>query len=219
MCSVLGGGGKHRGFIHVGNPGIICHANMKISSYCDMPIVPVDINKICVCNALLDTASSHSFISQATVDKLGIVCTPAMYDVCTLTVNDNTISENVSIQLTSCFTKDSITLNKVCVIDHIPVKNVSFHVDTYSHLWDLPLAEMKSDGDVNMLIGQDCAETLIPLEIRKGVTGEPFSTRTLFRWRLNRPISSHGILNKQVIANYITTCNKRRNLTVLEHGE
>ena len=138
-----------------------------------------------------------------------------MYDLCNLTGNDNTISEIVSIQLTSCFTKDSITLNNVCVIDHIPVKNVSFPVDTYSHVCDLPLAEVKSDGDVNMLIGQDCAEALIPLEIRKGATGEPFTTRTLFGWSLNGPISSHDILNKQVIANCITTSSKEKKLDCL----
>ena len=210
VCSVPGCGGKHTRFLHVDDPAVTCQANMKSSSNCAMPIVPVDINHMYVGNALLDTASSNSFISRATVDKLGIVCTPAMYDLCTLTGNTNTISEIVSIQLTSCFTKDSITLNNVCVIDHIPVRNVSFHVDTYSHLCDLPLAEMKSDGDVNVLIGQDCAEALIPLEIRKGATGEPFATRTLFGWSLNGPISNHDILNKQVIANCITTFSKEK---------
>ena len=92
------------------------------------------------------------------------------------------------------------------------MKNLSFHVDTYSHLCDLPLAQMKSDGDVNVLIGQDCAEALIPLEIRKGATGEPFATRTLFGWSLNGPISNHDILNKQVIANCITTFSKENKL-------
>ena len=215
VCSVPGCGGKHTRFIHVGNPGITCQANMKTSSNCAMPIVPVYINNICVCNALLDTASSNNFISRATVDKLGIVGTQARYDLCTLAGNTNTVSEVVSIQLTSCFTKDSITLNNVYVIDHIPVKNVFFHVDDYSHLCDLPLAEMKADGDVNVLIRQDCAEALIPLEIRRGATGEPFATRTLFGWSLNGPISTQCTLNKQVIANFITIFSIEKKLDLL----
>ena len=149
---------------------------MKTRGNCAMPIVHVYINNICVCNALVDTASSNSFISRATVDKLGIVGTQVRYDLCTLTGNTNTVSEVVSMQLISCFTKDSITLNNVYVIDHIPVNNVYFHVDAYSHLCDLPIAEIKADGDVNVLIGQACAEALIPLEIRRGATGESFPT-------------------------------------------
>ena len=146
-----GCGGENARFIHICNPVITCQANMKTSSNCAMPIVPVDNNHICVFNVLLNTASSNSFISGATVDKCGIVGTPIRYDLCTLTGNSNTVSEVVSIQLPSSFTNNSITLNNVYVIDNILVKNVYFHVDAYSHMCDLPLDEMKSGGDVNVL--------------------------------------------------------------------
>ena len=74
---------------------------------------------------------------------------------------------------------------------------------------------MKADGDVNVLIGQDCAEALIPLEIRRGATGEPFATRTLFGWSLNGSISTQCTLNKQVIANFITTFSIEKKLDLL----
>ena len=73
-------------FLYVDNPAVTCQANIKSICNCVMPIVHVYINHICVGNALLDTSSSNSFIFRATVHKLGIVWTPVMYDLCTLTI-------------------------------------------------------------------------------------------------------------------------------------
>ena len=47
----------------------------------------------------------------------------------------------------------------------------------WSHLKDLRLPQVDKSG-VTILIGQDVAEALCPLELRKGKEGQPYATRT-----------------------------------------
>ena len=212
ICSVPGCGEKHTRFIHVNNSGITCQANMDVDNNIAMPIVAVNINNMYVGNALLDTASSNSFITRATVDKLGIIGTPVEYNLSTLIGNQTAASEAVSIQLTSSSGSDKITLHNVYVIDNIPVKTFSYNVNAYEHLCDLPFAETKPGQPVNVLIGQDCAEALIPLEMRRGTKGAPFATRTLFGWSLNGPTSIQRTPTNCVIGNLMTTSFRKINL-------
>ena len=71
----------------------------------------------------------------------------------------------------------------------------------FSHFQDLPLTDYIESVDV--LVGQDCAEALIPLEVRKGKKGEPFATRTILGWSLNGP-AHHGTLSPAVIAHFVS---------------
>ena len=41
---------------------------------------------------------------------------------------------------------------------------------------------------VHLLIGQDCADLLLPDEVKKGRPGEPFAVHTMLGWAINGPI-------------------------------
>ena len=40
----------------------------------------------------------------------------------------------------------------------------------------------------DLLIGQDNAEALVPLDVRRGSRGEPFAVKTMFGWSINGPV-------------------------------
>ena len=63
---------------------------------------------------------------------------------------------------------------------------------------------MAEGQDIDLLIGQDNSEALIPLEVRKGEKGEPFACRTIFGWALNGPAKSCGQLNQSVVSHFIS---------------
>ena len=91
----------------------------------------------------------------------------------------------------------------VYVIDEIPVKRCNVDVTRFDHLRDLPVE--KSMSNVDILIGQDHAEALIPLQIRKGKKGEPFAVHTLFGWSVNGPSMVIEPASQHVVTHFITT--------------
>ena len=85
----------------------------------------------------------------------------------------------------------------------IPVRQPSVRLDEYAHLRDLPM--IPGNVKVDILIGKDNPEALIPLEVRRGKEGDPFAVRTLFGWSVNGPVGDKA--NKQVTAHFITTAS------------
>ena len=74
----------------------------------------------------------------------------------------------------------------VYVIDNIPVQSTPVDTSSYSHFDGIrPLTAYDSDVTVQLLIGQDNAEAFVPLYVKRGKPGEPFSMRTLFGWCIN----------------------------------
>ena len=61
---------------------------------------------------------------------------------------------------------------------------------------------------VEMLIGQDYPESLMPLEVRAseqpGAVSAPFTTRTLFGWTINSPLGDHSGERAAASVNFVT---------------
>ncbi|PIK34566.1 hypothetical protein BSL78_28612 [Apostichopus japonicus] len=66
-----------------------------------------------------------------------------------------------------------LKLSAVYVVDEIPVKNSMVDLECYSHLSGIgPLpAYQSTDITVDILVGQDNSEALVPLEVRRGAQG------------------------------------------------
>ena len=110
-------------------------------------------------------------------------------------------SEAVDLEVKSRNGQDLLFMSHVYVVKDIPVKAPCVKVERYRHLQNLPLA--RGPVEVEILIGQDNAEALIPLEVSKGKTGEPFAMRTMLGWTVNGPAGE--VTNKEVISHFITT--------------
>ena len=56
---------------------------------------------------------------------------------------------------------------------------------------------------VDILIGQDNSEALMPIEVRRGAEGSPFAVRTMLRWSLNGCVSTN-VPSGRVTSNFVS---------------
>jgi hypothetical protein len=79
-------------------------------------------------------------------------------------------SKAVNLRVSSICGRDVLRLSNVYVLPEIPVNVSKIDLQRYPHLRQLPISQ---DIDcVKLLIGQDNAEALFPLQSRKGKVGE-----------------------------------------------
>ena len=86
-------------------------------------------------------------------------------------------SQIVNLVLESVDSNEVLPLSRVHVVDKTPIKLMPLQFNYYSHLQGIPGGV--SDAGVDILIGQDNAEALFPLEMRRDKKGEPIAIRTL----------------------------------------
>ena len=61
-------------------------------------------------------------------------------------------------------------------------------LDQWPHLSDITIPDVLTD-QVHLLIGQDCSDLLIPIDVRRGRPGEPFAVKTTLGWAVNGPVN------------------------------
>ena len=152
--------------------------------------------------ALLDTGSSNSFCSQRLIDKLGV---DGIYQKLNVSTLSDSVSKNSKLVQLDVVSKDGsqMKLSGVYVVDNIPVKSVEIDVHMFDHLNGIEFQSLSNSDTVDLLIGQDHSEALIPLEVRKGKPGEPFAIRSVLGWCLNG--SAHGqCVSTNVVSNFIS---------------
>jgi len=221
-CSVPDCNKKHTKFIHISNwsgastsetadgqdssnarDGVrMIHASVSTNSEVHMPVVAVTVNHSKDVCALLDTGSSNSFISKPLADSLGLGGNVVTYSLNTLSGEQSVKSHAVNINLSSLDGAESLELCNVYVVDNIPVLTSNLKLQDYGHFRGLQLVD--GGQEVQVLIGQDNAEALIPLEVRRGKRGDPFATRTLFGWSISGPDAASGSVNKRVHSHFVS---------------
>ena len=141
-----------------------------------MPIVNVVIINVYPTIALLDTASSHTFITIQAANNADLRGRPVSYNLSTLGASNRIDTKVVDFTLSSEDGKEALDLKNVYLTKDIPCSHSSESVKQY----DIKLVKLNSGCQVQVLIGQDNAEALIPIDVRRGMTGQPFATQTLF---------------------------------------
>ena len=171
---------------------------------CYMPIFKVKVNDSETIYAVLDTASTNTLCSKRLIGKFGISGNVANFKLCTLNDSRSEKTQSVSLSVTSFEGDSGIHMSGIYVVPNIPVSSASIDVGTFDHLLDLTLADISETDTVDLLIGQDYYEALIPLEVHKGKPGEPFAFRSCLGWCLSGHVSSNQI-NNDVISHFIMT--------------
>ena len=205
VCKAPGCGRKHSRLIHVDTP-----ANNPVTNACQndsnttvqLPVVPVRVNDGHSCYALLDTASTNSFVTNRLINSLGIQGSSINYDMNTLNGVNSKISRMYNLNLKSTDGSASMCINNVILIDSIPYNHSNLDITMYNHLREVA-PNLNPNIHVDLLIGQDNSEALIPLQVLRGKPGEPFAVRTLFGWGLNGR-SPAQVPSKQVVSHFIT---------------
>ena len=102
----------------------------------------------------------------------------------------------------------SHTISNVFVVEEVPYTySPCRDLSTYPHLSDVPISHVHPPAKVDILIGQNNSEALVPLQVLKGNPGDPFSVLTKFGWTLNSvvPGNSPDCVSLCVVSNFVHT--------------
>ena len=179
------------------------------SDYTFMPTVSVVVNKSYNTHALLDSGSPNSFITSDAVKCLGLSGKTVNYRHSTVdTVCMTTSTKVVNYILYSLHGSKSLTMSNVFVVEEVPYTYSHCRdLSIYPHLSDILISPVHPPAKVDILIGQDNSEALVPLHVLKGNPGDPFSVLTKFGWTLNSVVrsSSPDCVSLAVVSNFVHT--------------
>ena len=177
------------------------------SDYTFMPTVSVVVNKSYKTHALLDSGSTNSFITSDAVKSLGLFSKTVIYKHSTVdTLCVTTSTKVVNFILYSLDGSKSLTMSNVFVVEEVPYTySPCRDLSIYPHLSDVPISPVYPPAKVDLLIGQDNSEALVPLQVLKGNPGDPVSVLTKFGWTLNSvgPGSSPDCVSLTVVSNFV----------------
>ena len=177
------------------------------SDYTFMPTVSVVVNKSYNTHVLLDSGSTISFITSDAVKCLGLSGKTVNYRHSTVdTLCMTTSTKVVNFILYSLDGSKSLTMSNVFVVEEVPYTySPCRDLSVYPHLSDIPISPVHPPAKVDLLIGQDNSEALVPLQVLKGNPGDPFAVFTKFGWILNSivPGSSPDCVSFAVVSNFV----------------
>ena len=214
-CKIQGeSAGTSDSNIHVtetANPRSLSGFTQSSAQVC-IPIVMVRVNNKVDSAAMLDTCSTTTFCTKRLAQALELKGVPITYELSTLSASK--LQETNLIPSMYVEAKggggESFNLRNVFVIEEIPASKSQVEVGRFEHLTGLDL--LNCGNSVDLLVGQDNAEALVPLEVRKGKFDEPFAVKTVLGWSLHGKAGSQvdvcglvraGRISTRVVANFI----------------
>ena len=187
---------------------VSAHASVSMAGAQDntktaLPVVGVKVSSLegesTDVYALLDSGSDRTFCSPTLLENLKTTGRPTTFTLSTL--NEGTeldvLEASLSVSPLATINDDTVAeqmhLPEVYAVDTFPTLSGSIanssDVSDYVHLRDLPIPTVEPKS-VQLLIGQDNPDALIPLETRRGKVNEPYAVRTSLGWSINGPINS-----------------------------
>ena len=157
--------------------------------------------------ALLDTASTNTFIVKDVVVKPKLAGHECTYNLGTLNNRQSVSSMAMDFEQWSVDSKEMLCLSNVLVIDEIPCKPQKHEdIQSYDLLMNLPFVNMAPGDSVHILIGQDNAAALAPIRIAKGLIDEPYATQTMLDWSINGMSAKEAKeISQKIITKFVTT--------------
>ena len=151
-----------------------------------MPLVRVLVNGV-LCVALLDSGSSRTFLTQDMADMLGLVGVDVSFNLSRLNSITQMHTKTATVQVQAANMAGNVYACNVCFTDYIPTHVPPSLPGVYAHLEGLSLCQRAER--IDLLIGQDHAELLMPLEVRSESDGAPYAVRTTLGWTLHGSIA------------------------------
>ena len=165
-----------------------------------LPVVPVIIINPITCHsestyALLDSGSTHTFIDRSLSRDLGLQEQSQSLTLSTLNGISELSTTTVSLEIADTERQTTIEMPMVLTKERLPIDIKCLanadDIGHWTHLTEIPLPRLSDSSEIRLLIGQDCPEALLPLEIRRGSFGAPYATRTVLGWTVNGPINRY----------------------------
>ncbi|KAK6196226.1 hypothetical protein SNE40_001491 [Patella caerulea] len=173
-----------------------------------LPLVPVIVNGSYKTHALVDSGATDSFCTQRLLNyfagKLDVIKARFPLDTVTgvCTKNKNVVKR---LSLSSPSNGDTLQMFNLAVIDHIPVNNAKIDVSLYPHLQDIPGLCLGGNVNVDVIIGQDHSEALLPLDVVSDKKGKPFACKYLLGWAVSGSVNLPSVTPHKAICNFISS--------------
>ena len=180
--------------------------NIQMSNFADsrggkiaMPIVPARVrcpesNKFIDTYAMLDPGTNGTYCSEDLQQYLGAKGKVHQTEVTTITQSRMPIKSTLITLLVSDVSEEeeprlirNVAVRPSLNIDLSGLAN-RCDLDQWPHLKDISIDDIRAD-QVHLLIGQDCSDLLIPIDVRRGQPGEPFAVKTVLGWAINGPVN------------------------------
>jgi len=233
ICSVPGCGRKHTRYLHLTpvteatvsspsdeRPAHTVSANQGTGQAFSgagiarvaLPLVPVkawapDKNRYISTYALLDNGSTTSFCTKRLAEQLQGDGKPEVLMLNTLGQTAHRMETTVvSLDVTDVDEQNTVHLSTVYTTTELPISPqcgaVRDELKSWSHLCDIEICDAPIES-VDLLIGQDNPEALIPHEVRvsNSQSGKvPFAVRTLLGWTVQGPVK--GKNNQRAVVGF-----------------
>ncbi|XP_064631645.1 uncharacterized protein LOC135489940 [Lineus longissimus] len=144
--------------------------------------------------ALLDSGSNGTFCARDLVDTLALSGIKKKVEVTTLEKRANVMDTAIfSLEVADLGEREIVGLPSVIARPDLHISPTAMtheEIDKHPHLKDIEFPVVEP-GKVQLLIGQDVPEALIPLEVKRGEGGAPYAVRTALGWTLNGPTTAN----------------------------
>ena len=159
---------------------------------CKLHVVPVFVtwgSRTVQTNAFLDSGSTHSFCSHSLLSQLN--CSPEE----TATINLTTIQNRTSVpsyvirgmEIKDLDENHCLSLPPLLTLDEIPVQknDIQSDFDACTYLQEQGVEIKQIEGEVGLLLGNNAALAMEPLQVVNSENGGPFAVKTRFGWILS----------------------------------
>ena len=141
--------------------------------------------------AFLDDGSDTTLCTKGLTDELGLSGKSASFTLTTVNAQaDKKSGIEVQLNVKSFDNKETICLDRVLTVDHLPItdRSIANSEDAlqWSHLQDIEFPRL-INKKVTILIGSDVPEAHWVIEQRLGRRKQPYAVRTLLGWTLVGP--------------------------------
>ena len=138
-------------------------------------------------NAILDGGSSSSYLREQVADTLGLEAEHrplriTVFGAKTVVTDSKTVT--IHVESMNGDTKTEVLLRTTQSICKMRAMVWSQSREKLCHLRDLRMAKPVGSGEVDLLIGSDYYEELLPLEHCVGRPGEPVGVKTPLGWTI-----------------------------------
>ena len=188
---------------------------------CNLHVVPILVTlgtRTVRTNAFLDSGSTHSFCSNSLLNKLN--CNTKEITTMNLTTvqNQARLPSHVirGIVIKDLNENNGLSMPPLLTLDKIPVgqHDIQIKFDRFQYLLDNGVEIPEIEGDVELLLGNNAALAMEPLQVVNSKNGGPFAVKTRYGWIL---ISGGNIIDPNVNSIWATEeCEKINEIMATE---
>ena len=164
-----------------------------------LPIIPILVKesgrKVSKFYAMLDNGATGSLCTERLVKELGLPYQTSLVSLTTVDRENQMVDcKLVDLEVQDLSEAYSFKMHKVMTRESLNISSESYITSAAMNAWP-HLANLKvpraERNQVDLLIGQDHSELLVPLEVRKGKDDEPFAIRTHLGWVVSGNLAAH----------------------------